>query len=86
MKKRFRKKIFATVVFSIVASVLIIVHGIFFDLDFSQIGRLSTEGFLLTFILVFIGLVILEWIFSIEEDVEIVLLKKRVGKLEKGLR
>ena len=60
MKKRFEKKLIATFVFSVVASLLMIAHGIFFDLDFSQISRLSFEGFVFTFILVFIGLIILE--------------------------
>jgi len=83
MKKRFRKKIVSTVIFSAVVSVLMIIHGMFFDLDFSQIRRLSVEGFLFTFVLVFVGLIILEKIFNIEEDAEIVGLKKRVGKLEK---
>jgi hypothetical protein len=83
MKKRFEKKLLATLVFSVVASLLMIVHGIFFDLDFSQIRRLSIEGFIFTFVLVFVGLVILEWIFNIEEDAEIVALKKRLGKVEK---
>jgi len=83
MKRRFRKKLVATVIFSVVATVLMIVHGLFFDLDFSQIRRLSVEGFLFTFVLVFVGLIILEKIFNIEEDAEIVALKKRVGKLER---
>ena len=86
MKKRFRKKLVATIVFSVVASVLMIIHGVFLDLDISQIGRLSAEGFLFTFVLVFVGLIILEWIFNIEEDAEIVGLKKRVGKLERSLK
>ena len=73
----------ATVVFSVVASVLMIIHGVFLDLDISQIGRLSVEGYLFTFVLVFVGLIILEWIFNIEEDAEILALKKRVGKLER---
>jgi len=83
MKKRFRKKLFATFIFSVVASVMMIVHGLFFDLDVSQIKRLSVEGFLFTFVLVFVGLVILERIFNIEEDAEIVGIKKRLGKIER---
>jgi hypothetical protein len=66
-----------------VASVLLIAHGVFFDLDLSQIRRLSVEGFVFTFILVFFGLLVLERVFNIEEDDEIISLKKRVGKLEK---
>jgi ABC-type sugar transport system permease subunit len=44
MKKRFQRKIVATFVFAIIASLLMIVHGLFFDLDFSQIKRLSLDG------------------------------------------
>ena len=83
-KNRFQKNIFATLLFSVIASLLFIVHGIFFDLDFSQIKRLSLEGFIFTFILVFVGLIILEKIFNIEEDAEIVQIKKRLGKVEKN--
>jgi len=83
MKKRFRKKFVATFVFSVVASVMMIVHGLFFDLDFSQIRRLSIEGFLFTFVLVFVGLIILEKIFNLEEDAEIVGIKKRLGRVER---
>ena len=86
MKKRFEKKLFATFVFSVIASLMAIAHGIFFDMDFSQIKRLSLEGFIFTFVLVFVGLIILEKIFNIEEDAEILSLKKRVGKLEKKLK
>ena len=83
MKKRFKKKIFATFVFSFVTSMLLIIHGVFFDLDFEQIKRLTVEGFAVTFILVFIGLIILEKIFTLEEDEEIVALRRRVSRLEK---
>ena len=83
-KNRFQKKVFATLLFSVVTSLLLIAHGIFFDLDFSQIKRLSFEGFIFTFILVFVGLIVLEKIFNIEEDAEIVALKKRVGKIERS--
>ena len=83
MKKRFKKKLLATLVFSLISSVLLIIHGIFFDLDLSQIERLSLAGFVFTFFMVFIGLIILEKIFTIEEDEEIIGLKRRLGKLEK---
>lgn len=83
MKKRFQRKILSTFAFSVVASALMIVHGIFLDLDFSQIKRLSLEGFIFTFVLVFMGLLILEKIFNLEEDEEIVKIKKRLNKIEK---
>jgi len=83
MKKKFRKKIFATLIFSLIATALMIIHGLFFDLDVSQIKRLSVEGFLFTFILVFIGLIILEKIFNIEEDAEIIGIKRKLRRIEK---
>lgn len=83
MEKRFRRKLLATFIFSVAASVLLIAHGIFFDLDFSQIQRLTTEGFVFTFILVFVGLLILEKIFNLEEDAKILEIRKRLRKLEK---
>ncbi len=83
MKKRFQKKLLYTFLFSLVSALLLIIHGVFFDLDFSQIQRLSLEGFIFTFILVFVGLLILEKIFTLSEDEEILSLKKRVGRLEK---
>jgi cation transporter-like permease len=82
MKKRFQKKLFATFIFSLVASLFLIIHGVFFDLDFSEIKRLSIEGFIFTFVLVFVALLILEKIFTLEEGDEIVRLKRRVRKLE----
>lgn len=83
MEKRFRKKLFATFIFSIVSSALLIAHGIFFDMDFSQIQRLTLESFIFTFVLVFVGLLILEKIFNLEEDAKILDIRKRLRKLEK---
>jgi len=83
MKKRFKKKLISTFFFSLIASILLIIHGVFFDLDFSEIKRLSLEGFIFTFILVFIGLLILEKIFTVEEDSEIENIEKRLRRLEK---
>jgi len=83
MKKRFQRKILSTFAFSVIASVLMIIHGIFLDLNFSQIKRLSLEGFIFTFVLVFVGLIILEKIFNLEEDEEIIKIKKRLNRIEK---
>ena len=55
----------------------------FFDLDFEQIKRLTFERFIFTFIIVFIGLIVLEKIFTLEEDEEIIEIKRRLNKLEK---
>lgn len=82
MKKRFNKKLWATLIFSIVTAVILIVHGIFLDLDPSQIERLTIKGFVITFVMTLIALLILEKIFTLEEDEEIMDLKKRVSRLE----
>ncbi|MBI2629905.1 hypothetical protein HYW76_02295 [Candidatus Pacearchaeota archaeon] len=63
-----------------------IIHGIFLDLDLSQIKRLSFEGFLLTFIVVFPSLLLLEWIFDLENHEEFKIVEKRISKLEKRRR
>jgi len=81
--KVFRRKLLATFLFSLVSAGLLIVHGLFFDLDVSQIKRLTLEGFLVTFVMVFFGLLILEKIFNIEDHEEIIKIKKRLNQLEK---
>lgn len=82
-QNRFQKKLFFTFMFSIIVAPLAIIHGVFFDLDTSQIQRLGIEGFFFTFILIFVGLLLLEKLFNIEEDAEIINIKKRLNKLEK---
>ena len=86
MKKRFKGKLLATLIFSLVGAILLIIHGVFFDLDFSQIKRLTLEGFVITFVLTFVGLIILEKIFSLEEEEEILEIKKRLSKIENKLK
>lgn len=81
--KRFKKELLYTFMFSLITSALLIIHGLFFDLDFSQIQRITIKGFVLTFILTFIALNILEKIFNLEEHEEITKIKKRLSKLEK---
>jgi len=83
MLKSVKRKIIATLVFSILASIGAIIHGIFFDLDFNQIQRLSLEGFLVTFLVVFPSLLFLEWIFDLENHEEFKILEKRISNLER---
>ena len=66
LKKRSRKRqIIAMLLLSIMGAVLLIAHGVILDLDSSQIYRLSIGGFLATMPAVFVGLLILEWVFSL---------------------
>jgi len=80
------KKFYTTLIFSLVASIGLIIHGVFFDLDFSQIERLTISGFILTFILVFGALLIMEKIFDLENHEEFIELESRVSKLESKKR
>lgn len=82
-KKVIKRKLLATFLFSLIASIGLIIHGVFFDLDFAQIERLTLAGFTLTFIMVFVGLLILEKIFDLENHAEFKNLEKRVSYLEK---
>jgi amino acid transporter len=82
-RKRITRKLLATVVFSLISTIGLIIHGVFFDLDFKQIERLTIGGFSLTFILVFCTLLILEKIFDLENHEEFIELEKRVSRLEK---
>jgi heme/copper-type cytochrome/quinol oxidase subunit 4 len=84
--KSIKRKIIATLVFSILASIGAIIHGIFLDLDFSQIQRLSLDGFLVTFLVVFPSLLLLEWIFDLENHEEFKILEKRISNIEKKKR
>jgi len=81
--KSVKRKIAITFVFALLASVALIIHGVFFDLDSSQIRRLSLEGFVLTFFIVFPSLLFLEWMFDLENKEEFQILEKRIRKLEK---
>ena len=83
MKNILKRKLLATLLFSIISTIGLIIHGVFFDLDFRQLERLTLGGFLFTFILVFITLLILEKIFDLENHEEFIEIEKRVSKLEK---
>ncbi|MBX4196049.1 hypothetical protein KW805_00470 [Candidatus Pacearchaeota archaeon] len=81
-----KRKVMVTLLFSILASIGGIIHGLFFDVDITQLKRLSLEGFLLTFLVVFPTLLLLEWIFDLEDKEEFKSLEKRISNLEKENR
>lgn len=63
--RRKMKQLAAMVFLSAIGAVVLIVHGILLDLDWSQIYRLSLGGFLVTMPAIFIALITLEWIFDL---------------------
>ena len=81
--KSIKRKLIATLVFSIFASLGAIIHGVFLDLDTSQLQRLSIEGILITFAIVFPSILLLEWIFDLENKEEFKVLENRVASLER---
>lgn len=74
-----KKQVLVLFVFSILMSIAAIIHGIFLDLDFTQIKRLTLEGLLLTILVVFPSILFLEWVFDINN-------KKRLDELERRIR
>ena len=59
------KQIAAMLFLSALGAMVLIVHGVLLDLDWSQIYRLSLGGFLVTMPAIFIGLLTLEWVFDL---------------------
>lgn len=68
IKKKRLKQIVAMFFLSAVSSIVLIVHGILLDLEFSQICRFTWEGFLVTMPAIFIFLLALEWVFDLGKE------------------
>ena len=68
---------------SLLGSFVRIIHGVFFDFNFKGIGRFSLVGFLLTLLLVFPFLLLLEWLFDLNNFEEFRILEGRIKSLEK---
>jgi hypothetical protein len=83
MKKISKKQIIGLFLISLLGSFVGIIHGVFFDLNFKEIGRLSLEGFLLTLLVVFPFLLLLEWLFDLNNFEEFRILEGRIKSLEK---
>lgn len=73
----------AIVLISILAAIASIIHGIFIDLDFTQIKRLTLESFVITLIIAIPAILILEWVFDINNRKKFDEVEKRLRKLEK---
>jgi len=73
-----RRQVLILFVFSVLVSIGAIIHGVFMDLDFTQIKRLTFEGLILTLVVVFPAVLFLEWVFDINN-------RKRLKKIERKL-
>jgi len=78
-----KKQFLILLVFSILTSIIAIIHGIFFDLEFAQIKRLTIEGLILTLIIVFPAVIFLEWVFDLNNKKKFEELEKKIKKLKK---
>ena len=88
--KILRIQLLVIILFAILASIAAIIHGIFIDLDISQLKRLTFESFLITLIIAVPAIILLEWIFDINNrrrfdhtDKKIQRLEEKIKKLEK---
>ena len=70
-------------ILSFLLSIAAIIHGIFFDLDFEQIKRLTLTGMIFTIIVVFPVILFLEWVFDINNRKKFEEVDRRLNKLEK---
>ncbi len=70
-------------VFSLLVSIGAIIHGIFFDLAFEEIKRLTLSGLIFTLVIIFPGIVFLEWVFDINNKKKYDVLERRIIKLER---
>jgi len=81
--KSLKFQLLILILFSLLVSIASIIHGVYFDLRFEEIKRLTVEGLIFTFIVVFPALLILEKIFDINNKDEMAKINKRLIKLEK---
>ena len=75
-----KKQILVLFVFSVLASIVAIIHGVFFDLKFDEIKRLTWEGLVLTFLVVYPAILFLEWVFDINNKRKFDELEKKIEK------
>ena len=80
-----KKQILYFFIISVFGSVAGIAHGVFFDLEWDQIGRLSVFGVIFTTIRVIPALLLFGYVFDIDNRAEIEALKSRIEKLESTL-
>ncbi|MCD4771747.1 hypothetical protein K8R30_05045 [archaeon] len=78
-----RKQMLILLVFSLLVSIGAIIHGIFFDLAFEEIKRLTLSGLIFTLVIIFPGIVFLEWVFDINNKKKYDVLERRIIKLER---
>ena len=83
MLKLIKRQVIILLFFSILISIAMIIHGVFFDLDISQIKRLTIEGLIITLFIVFPGILFLEWVFDLNNREEFKKLNEKINEKRK---
>jgi len=78
-----KKQVLIILIFSLLLTIAGTIHGIFLDLDWAQIKRLTIEGIILTLLIVFPGILFLEWVFDINNKQKFDRLEKKIKILER---
>ena len=81
-----RKQFTILLFFSLLISVLAIAHGMFFDLDITQIKRLTFTGIVITMFLTLLMLFFLEWVFDLDNEAKIKKLGEEIEDIKKRIR
>jgi hypothetical protein len=81
--KTLKKQIISLFLLAILIAIASIIHGIFFDLAFEEIKRLTISGIIFTLIVVFPFLLVIERIFDMNNEKKFQELERRIKKLEK---
>ena len=81
--KLLRVQILVLLVFALLVSIACIIHGVFFDLEFDQIKRLTFQGLIFTLVVIFPSLIFLEWVFDLNNKRKFEEIEKRMERLEK---
>jgi heme/copper-type cytochrome/quinol oxidase subunit 4 len=76
------KQLIVLFIFSLGASLIAIIHGVFFDLNFAEIKRLTLFGFIATVLVIFPTILLIEWLFDWNNGEEIRRLEERIEMLE----
>ena len=76
------KQFFLLFIFSLLVAVGAIIHGIYMDLNLTEIRRLTSEGIMLTTLVVFPGLLVTEWLFDMDNKKKMKELEERIKELE----
>jgi len=77
-----KKQLLILAFFSITISAAAIVHGIYMDLEWAEIGRFTVKGLILTFFIVFPTFLFLEWSFDINNKQKFEEIEEKLAKLE----